>query len=249
MSTDYFYPLYHSVNILIIDDEPYQLDFYESILTVHPLYKIYKALNAKEADTIIKSKRIHLCTLDFGINDLQSDEYYLLKQHGPEIPFVIISGSNDIERAFKASTLGAAALLAKPVLMIDHRYWNSLQTSFLDNTILPLFPSNVNPILKELRSIIQQDLPESVSEWAAKANVTDSYLRKIWGECTSSSPKMLLFLYKMYKSAFEWFNALCIAELNNTSLPVSEPDTCEHRRIIQYYLQNKDELDGIRDEW
>jgi hypothetical protein len=86
-------------------------------------------------------------------------------------------------------------------------------------------------------------------DWASKVNVTDSYLRKIWGECTSSSPKMLLFIYKMYKLAFEWHDNTCIAELNNIPLSTGEPDTGEHRKIIQYYLQNKDELDGIRDGW
>ncbi len=247
MSTDYFYPLFNSVNILIIDDEPHQLDFYESMLTLHPLYKIHRAANAIEAESFLKSKKIHLCTLDLGINDLKSDEYYLLKQHGSKIPFVIISGSNDIERAFKASSLGAAALLSKPILMTDHRYWNSLHISFLNNTILPTFPLNANPILREFRTIIQKDLPESVSDWAAKTNVTDSYLRKIWGECTSSSPKMLLFLYKMYKWAFEWYDSVCIADLNNTPLSISEPDSGEHRKMIQYYLHNKNELDMIKD--
>jgi hypothetical protein len=66
---------------------------------------------------------------------------------------------------------------------------------------------------------------------------------------SSSSPKMLLFIYKMYKSAFEWHNSVCIAELNNAPLSISEPGATEHCKIIHYYLQNKDELDRIRDAW
>jgi len=60
---------------------------------------------------------------------------------------------------------------------------------------------------------------------------------------------MLLFIYKMYKLAFEWHNNTCIAELNNMQLSICEPDNGEHRKMIHYYLQNKDELDRIRDGW
>ncbi|NLD93187.1 MAG: hypothetical protein GX639_11030 [Fibrobacter sp.] len=48
------------------------------------------------------------------------------------------------------------------------------------------------------------------------------------------------------QNAFKWYDSVYIANLNNTPLSVSEPDFGEHRKMIAYYLQNKDYFDIIR---
>lgn len=249
MPDTYYGPLKRSVSILVVDDEPNLLDFYEEMISGHPLYNVVKASTAGQAEQIIKSNaHIHLSILDFGIDDIGSDEYYLLRKFSQNLPFVIISGSADMERAFEASTLGAANLIAKPPEMTSPKFWNTLSRTFLDKTILPAFSITVNPLLNECCDILRNDLPESVTEWAAKAHITDSYLRKLWNDSTTFPPKHILFLYKIYKNAFSYYNSLYLSEISDSQTPLPAPDQIEHRRLINYYLQNKRELDAIRDK-
>lgn len=245
----YFDFLRKSISLLVVDDDQSQLDFYDEILSGHPLYKITKASTAKDAEQILKSSpHIHLCILDFGIDDVGSDEYYLLKKYSYRLPVVIISGSADLERAFVASNLGAAGMIAKPPEVASQKFWNTLSKAFLDRVILPAVPQTANPIFVSSCRIIQSDLPESVSAWAAKANISDTYLRRLWSECYAIPPKHILFLYKTYKQAFTYFDAHYINEINNTQISITEPDQEEYRRVKNYYIQNKYDLDLIRDK-
>jgi CheY-like chemotaxis protein len=247
---DTFYgPLKRSVSILVVDDDPNLLDLYEDLISGHPLYSVITASTARLAEQIIKKGvHIHLSILDFGIDDIGSDEYYLLRKYSKKIPFVIISGSADLERAFEASTLGAAGLIAKPPETASMKFWNTLSRIFLDKTILPDFSITMNPLLKKCCDILRTDLPESVTEWANKAHITDAYLRKLLSESTTFPPKHILFLYKIYKNAFSYYDSLYLSEICDSQKSLPAPDQMDHRRLINYYLQNKRELDAIRDK-
>ena len=183
MSVSFYNDLKKSVSLLVIDDDPCQLDYYDEMISGHPLYSVKKASCARDAEQIIKSSPvIHLCILDFGIDDIGNDEYYLLKKNSTKMPIIIISGSADLERAFEASKFGAAGLIAKPPQITAPKFWDILSKAFLESTILPVLPLTANPLLIECRKIICKDTPESVSDWAAKAHISDAYLRKLWTE-------------------------------------------------------------------
>ncbi len=245
----YFDFLQKSISLLVIDDDQSQLDFYEEMISGHPLYKVTKASSAKDAEQKLKSSfHTHLCILDFGIDDVESDEYYLLKKYSHRLPIVIISGSADLERAFVASNLGAAGMIAKPPEVTSQKFWNTLNKAFLDNVILPATSQNTNPIFVSCCKIIQSYLPESVSDWAIKANITDTYLRRLWSDCYAFPPKHVLFLYRIYKQAFAYFDAHYLNKICNVQINITEPDQEEYRRIKNYYLQSKNELDLLRDK-
>jgi CheY-like chemotaxis protein len=248
MSHRYFDFLNKTITVLVVDDEPCHLDFYEDFISGHPIYKIIKAPNAQTAENAIHSGvPIHICILDFGIDDINNDECYLLKKYSRQIPFVVISGSADIERAFEASKLGAAGLLAKPVDVTSPVFWDKLSEIFLQKTILPDLSAAVNPIICECCRVLVEDTPEMVSEWATKSNITDAYLRRLWSECFTFSPKHVLFLYKAYKSAFSYLNAQYLSEINNVA-HVQKIDTSAYHRLESYYLQNRKTLETVRDK-
>lgn len=249
MPDTFYEPLKKSVSILVIDDDPSQLDFYEEMISIHPLFSVKKASSAREAANILQSSApIHLSILDCGIDDIGGDEFYLLRKYSRKLPFVIISGSADMERAFEATNLGAAGMIAKPPELNSSRFWDTLAEVFLDKTILPDLSAAVNTQLNECCKIIRKNLPETVSDWAAQANITDAYLRRIWSECMAFPPKHILFLYTVYKKAFEFYNTLYLSEVNSSGKHPPVPDQMEHRRVMNYYLLNKRELDGIRDK-
>lgn len=248
------YPFYSciqkSVSILFIDDDQNQLEFYDDIFGSYPLYSVLKSSSAECARKIIDSnKPVHLCILDLGISDINNDEFYLLRKYSKKIPFIIMSGSADIERAFEASKLGAAGMIAKPPDIFSPKLWNTISEIFLNKTILPDLSESVNPLLKECCSIIKNRLPESVSDWANLLCITDAYLRKLWSDCFSFSPKHVLFLYSLYKKAFDYYNAVLLTHIGEKSTTqIVNPDVIEHRRTMNYYLQNKEMLDAIRDK-
>ncbi len=245
----YFDFFLKTISILVVDDDQCQLDFYEEMISGHPLYKVTKASTAKQAELLLSSSaHIQLCILDLGIDDMDNDEYYLLKKFSPKLPIIIISGSADLERAFVASNLGAAGVISKPPEVSSQKFWNTLSKVYLDWVILPVIPQMVNPIFATSCEIIQSDLPESVSDWAAKANITDTYLRRLWSECYAFPPKHVLFLYKTHKQAFTYFNTVYLQKISNIQMHAPLPDQAEYRRIRNYYLQNKYELDAIRDK-
>jgi CheY-like chemotaxis protein len=203
MHQQYFDFLNKTITVLVVDDEPCHLDFYEDFISGHPIYKIIKAPNAQTAENALHSGvPIHICILDFGIDDINNDECYLLKKYSRQIPFVVISGSADIERAFEASKLGAAGLLAKPVDVTSPVFWDKLSEIFLQKTILPDLSAAVNPIICECCRVLAEDTPETVSEWATKSNITDAYLRRLWSDALHSLPSMYCFCTKLTKALF-----------------------------------------------
>jgi CheY-like chemotaxis protein len=239
-------PLLKSVNILCIDDEPWQLDFFNDIFGRHQLFNPFVAKTAKEAESILRSQTIHLVTLDCGIDDIENNEFYLLEKYSSKIPFVIISGSADMERAFDASKSGAVGVISKPPEIDSAKFWDSFSDAFLDYCILPA--NKCNSVIQGCCDILKQYLPDSVSDWASQAKITDGYLRRVWNDCFTIAPKHLLFLYRFYRFAFTYYNTLFLSSVSDTIEAPSAPDSNEHRNLVSYYLLNRKELDPIRDE-
>jgi CheY-like chemotaxis protein len=242
-----FKHLFKSVTVLFTDDDPHQLQFYQDIIGDHPLYNVLTASNAQQAKNIILSNvRIHLCVLDMGIDDIEKDEFYLLKRFGLKLPYIVISGSMDMERAFTASQFGAVGMISKPTDVQSLKFWDTLSTAFCNSAILPILHSNSNPMLKECCDVVKRTLPESVTEWAAKVNITDTYLRKLWSDCFMFSPKYMLVLYRMYYHAFHYHNELYLSELRNEPAPqLSATEFTLYRHLGVYYQKNRNECDAV----
>lgn len=229
-----FKKLFRTISILFIDDDPELLLLYKDIIKDHPLYNGMFASNADQAQNIIQNDKPHFCVLDLGINDIDQDEFYLIKKFSPRIPFIIISGSMDMERAFKATRLGAAGMIAKPPEFTLSKFWDTLADVFCNSVITPGLPANANQQLKICCEAIKTVLPESVSEWAANVNISESYLRKLWSECFTTSPKYMLAKYKMYYHALRYHNAAYLAENNQEEIPViPKSQISEFRHLVK----------------
>lgn len=239
MATTYYEPLYKTINILAVDDSPEQLDFYTQFIAEHPLFSIVTANTAKSAEKIIHSGApISMGILDCGINDINKDEFYLLKRYHHKFPIIIISGASDMERGYEACRIGAAGLLSKPLDVINNAFWDKFSKIFLDRKILPHLPDSSNPVIKECCRVLQDKFPETVAEWAAHVRVTESYLRRLWTESFSVPPKHVLFIYRLYKNALDYCNSEYLSGfLDSINLP--KVDNEEYRRTISYYQENQ----------
>jgi DNA-binding NtrC family response regulator len=105
--------------VLIVEDDEAALFGYEKYLGKNG-YAIRKASSLADAKTIVTSDTIDAILLDLRLRDGSSLEWIPeLRQSYPAVPVIVITGSNDIPTAVKATKYGADNFLTKPVEMED----------------------------------------------------------------------------------------------------------------------------------
>jgi DNA-binding NtrC family response regulator len=100
--------------ILIVDDEPFNLDLLEQELTDRG-YSIERAGNGAEALKKFESFRPDLILLDYQMPDMNGiDVLKELRSRGHETPIVLVTAYGSIERAVQAMREGAYDFIPKP---------------------------------------------------------------------------------------------------------------------------------------
>lgn len=239
-----FSALSQSVSILAVDDDSFLCVFYREALSQHPLYSVKTASSAQTALKMLQSEKpFHLCILDLGMDDVQDDEFYLLRHFSRKVPFVIISGTPDTERTFEACRIGAREMIAKPFELSSIHFWEKLSKTFLSYTILPDL-SEVKPHHKAIYKVLVDKQPRTISQWAMMAGVTDTWLRKVWYEYCDCQPKRVLFLYRLYNLAFDYHNHRQLCEMDEKML---KPRTLKtYSRRMETYLMYQRVFETIK---
>ncbi len=101
--------------ILIIDDEP-KLRFTLSVILRREGYSLIAAATAKDALCCLKIYPIQLAFLDLKLPDM--DGLKLLPEIQricPDLPVVVLTADDSIDRTMQALRLGAAGYLLKPI--------------------------------------------------------------------------------------------------------------------------------------
>ena len=103
-----------SNKILIVDDEPFNLDLLEQELTDQG-YAIERASNGLEALKKVESFQPDLVLLDYMMPDLNGLEVLKdLRKRGNDVPVVMVTAHGTIERAVRAMKEGAYDFIPKP---------------------------------------------------------------------------------------------------------------------------------------
>lgn len=103
-------------SILIIDDEPMILSAMKTTFLTAGYREIETASNGQEALKKLARKHFSLITLDLDLPDISGLDLLLrMEEFQPELPVVVISGSNEVENAVKSLKLGAKDYIVKPV--------------------------------------------------------------------------------------------------------------------------------------
>jgi len=175
MSNTFYEPLIKSISLLTVDDEPFQQEIYVKTISEHQLYTVVAVSSAEEAEKRMQSSQnFSICLMELGIDDINNDEFYLLKKYGRKIPFIIISAAKDLNRGFQARDLGSVYLFSKPVNFFDSGFWDVLMNTFLNSKLLPSLPDNTLTVLAETCKTIRRESPSSVAQWAALTGITES---------------------------------------------------------------------------
>jgi len=105
------------MNVLLIDDEDYVLDYLESEVpwTSIGIAKVYRASSAKDALDILGQASFSIIVTDIRMPEISGLELLsILQRNYPETKVIILSGYSDFSYAVKALQHGAADYLLKP---------------------------------------------------------------------------------------------------------------------------------------
>ncbi|HVP76398.1 MAG TPA: sigma-54 dependent transcriptional regulator [Thermodesulfobacteriota bacterium] len=111
--TESFYP---QLPVLMVDDEVQALNSFEMALRSASMNHILRCQDSRKVMEIFSSQEIEVLMLDLSMPHVSGEELLLLvtKDH-PEVPVIVITGSNDVDTAVACMKTGAFDYMVKPV--------------------------------------------------------------------------------------------------------------------------------------
>ena len=104
--------------ILVVDDESGPRESLRMILK--PLYEVHTASNGREALELMRSKDIHVVTLDLNMPGLSGiDVLKEIRKCKPNTEVIVITGYGTLNNAQEAIRFGAGDFISKPFNVAD----------------------------------------------------------------------------------------------------------------------------------
>ncbi len=108
--------VYPGLPILMVDDEAQALDSFETTLLFASITNIIRCQDSREVMPLLSRQEIEVLLLDLSMPHISGEELLsLVTKDFPEIPIIIITGSNDVETAVGCMKCGAFDYMVKPV--------------------------------------------------------------------------------------------------------------------------------------
>ena len=184
-------------HILIVDDEPLNLEILELSLSELEDVEIISALNGFKALNYLKSRSIDLIILDLSMPELDGLEVLrILKEEESlrYIPVIVVTAKT--EERYKALERGAEDFLSKPIDVVELRFkvnnllklkkFNDLQQHF--NQRLEEEITKKEKQLKEFAQVEQElQLAREIQQRLIPKSYPNSKQLDIYGSCISAS--------------------------------------------------------------
>jgi DNA-binding NtrC family response regulator len=108
--------LYPGLPVLMVDDEAEALDSFETALLLATINNIIRCQDSRDVMPLLSSQEIEVMLLDLTMPHISGGELLsLVTKDFPEVPVIIITGSNDVETAVACMKSGAFDYMVKPV--------------------------------------------------------------------------------------------------------------------------------------
>jgi len=108
--------LYPSLPILMVDDEVQALDSFETVLLFASINNIIRCEDSRDVMSLLSRQEIEVMLLDLSMPHISGEELLsLVTKDFPDVPVIIITGSNDVETAVACMKSGAFDYMVKPV--------------------------------------------------------------------------------------------------------------------------------------
>jgi CheY-like chemotaxis protein len=228
-----------TINLLVVEDEPFSLgpalEFLESI----PLIS-YKVVNSSSAalSEFKSGNRYHLCITDLGISDVNGDEFFLVRQFSKECSIIVLTGSKSPLKGAKCIQCGARAVIEKGISFNLREYFSILKKCILLNIVDSRHNEFSNDALSPAVEVLFEKNPASVTEWADFLRISDRQLRNLWHNSSGFSAKHVLFLYGLYRNAFNYYEKLLFepkTHCGQTQIP-ADPT---YKKQYSYFQENR----------
>jgi hypothetical protein len=182
-------------------------DFWTSVkglLDLFGIYSIHIAESTREALEIIKNndKRFHTCLLDRGMNDVESNEFYLIEKFGKIIPFIIMTARRDPNESFLYGRRGAKAFVEKGVKGFGYQLVSNINKNAMQNILCPKYNEGQQDLFCKCLETLINTKPLRVSEWAREMNILPRQIQREWEEHVGVNPLHSLYVFHLYFSLF-----------------------------------------------
>jgi DNA-binding NtrC family response regulator len=108
--------LYPQLPVLMVDDEVQSLNSFEMVLRSASMNHILRCQDSREVRGILSGQEIEVVLLDLSMPHVSGEELLsLVAKDYPEIPVIVITGSNDVDTAVACMKTGAFDYMVKPV--------------------------------------------------------------------------------------------------------------------------------------
>lgn len=208
------------MNILIVDDEPIELEQLEFLIRNHfPTWNIYKALYGSDAIKMTEEHKKHNKPFQLALMDIKLpganglDIAARIKEIIPEVEFIIISAFQNFNYAKQSIHLQVLDYIVKPV--IECELVEAIK-KFLD-----LHPENENykEEVYKVMELVKRNFkdPLRLSQIAETLHLNSSYLSSLFHKEVGKSFSEFLLDYRI-----EHAKSLLKANKNVTILQISE---------------------------
>jgi DNA-binding NtrC family response regulator len=100
----------------MVDDEVQALDSFETVLLFASINNIIRREDSRDVMPLLSKQEIEVMLLDLSMPHISGEELLsLVTRDFPEVPVIIITGSNDVETAVACMKSGAFDYMVKPV--------------------------------------------------------------------------------------------------------------------------------------
>jgi DNA-binding NtrC family response regulator len=108
--------LYPQLPVLMVDDEVQALNSFEMVLRSANMNHLVRCQDSRDVMAIFSSQEIEVMMLDLSMPHVSGEELLSLVTKGyPEVPVIVITGSNDVDTAVACMKTGAFDYMVKPV--------------------------------------------------------------------------------------------------------------------------------------
>ena len=201
------------------------------------LYALHSATSNSQGLTFLRSgTRFHVCILDLGINDIENDEFYILRQYARHCSIIVLTGSRSPNKGATCIQLGARAVLEKGASFRGETLFDIINRCALLNIVNHRYNENGGDTLSYATKVLLEKKPQSVTEWADYMRITDRQLRNLWHTCSGFSAKHVLFLYGLLSHAFEYYSI----QLFGTPEARKSMESGIDQKYSSYFQKNKE---------
>jgi DNA-binding NtrC family response regulator len=108
--------LYPQLPVLMVDDEVQTLNSFEWVLRSSSVTNIIRCEDSRKVMGIFSGQEIEVVMLDLSMPHISGEELLsMVTKDYPEVPVIVITGSNDVDTAVACMKTGAFDYMVKPV--------------------------------------------------------------------------------------------------------------------------------------